>query len=164
MQDRLQWGGRFTGTPDAALLAFGSSLEEDLLLAPFDVATSRAHVAALEAGAIVDAAIANDLRAALDRVARDVADGGFAAFARASGAEDVHGAVDARVRELAPEAGAWLHAGRSRNDQVATTLALYVRDRAERGAALAVAIAREALRIAGRIDIYTNDDVEVLSL
>jgi argininosuccinate lyase len=145
VQDRLQWGGRFAGTPDAALLAFGSSLEEDLLLAPFDVATSRAHVSALEAGAIVDARVARDLRGALDAVAREVADGSFAAFARASGAEDVHGAIDARVRELAPEAGAWLHAGRSRNDQVATTLALYVRDRAERGAALAVAIAREAL-------------------
>ena len=52
-------------------------------------------------------------------------------------AEDVHGAIDARVRDLADGAGDYLHAGRSRNDQVATALALYVRDRAERGAPVA---------------------------
>jgi argininosuccinate lyase len=146
MREGLQWGGRFTGTPDPVLLDFGSSLEEDLVLASFDVATSRAHVAALESGAIVHAATANALRAALATVAREIASGEFAHYARNSGAEDVHGAVDARVRELTPGAGGSLHAGRSRNDQVATTLALYVRDRAERGAAFSAGIASEALR------------------
>ena len=62
----LQWGGRFAGAPDAALLAFGSSLEEDLVLAPFDIATSRAHVTALESGSILSASRARELRAALD--------------------------------------------------------------------------------------------------
>jgi argininosuccinate lyase len=57
----------------------------------------------------------------------------------------VHGAIDARVRDLVPEAGAWLHAGRSRNDQVATTLALYVRDRAATGSATCERIVRTAL-------------------
>jgi N-acetyl-gamma-glutamyl-phosphate reductase len=84
------------------------------------------------------------LRAALDVVADEIADGTFAAFARAGTFEDVHGAIDARVRELAGDAGASLHAGRSRNDQVATTLLLYARDRAERGRALALAIAHKA--------------------
>jgi argininosuccinate lyase len=141
----LQWGGRFAGAPDAALLAFGSSLDEDLFLAGFDVATSRAHVTALESGAILNAAHAGELRAALDIVAREIIDGTFASAARAAGAEDVHGAIDARVRELAPEAGPSLHAGRSRNDQVATTLALYVRDRAGRGADLCAGIAALSL-------------------
>jgi argininosuccinate lyase len=145
VHQQLQWGGRFAGAPDAALLAFGSSLEEDLILASFDVATSRAHVAALEAGGILPSATAQALRAALDTVAAEIAAGTFAAYAQESGAEDVHGAIDARVRELAPEAGASMHAGRSRNDQVATTLALYARDRAERGATTTAAIAREAL-------------------
>ena len=145
MNDQLQWGGRFSGTPDTALLGFGSSLEEDLVLAPFDVATSRAHVAALEAGGIIPAATADALRAALVVVAREIEDGSFAATATQSRAEDVHGAIDARVRELAPEAGGWLHAGRSRNDQGATPVALYVRDRSERGASLAATITREAL-------------------
>jgi argininosuccinate lyase len=126
----LQWGGRFGAPPDAALLNFGSSLEEDLVLAPFDVKCSRAHVDALQGGGIISAACAQELRDALDRVAAEIEDGAFYDFARASGAEDVHGAIDARVRELAPEAGEVLHAGRSRNDQVATTLLLYCADRA----------------------------------
>ncbi len=145
MPAELQWGGRFTGPPDADLLAFGSSLEEDLFLAPFDVLGSRAHVKALLGGGLIDAARAKALDEALQTVGAEVANGAFVAYARASGAEDVHGAIDARVRELAPGAGADLHTGRSRNDQVATALTLYARDRAERAAALCVAIARDAL-------------------
>lgn len=141
----LQWGGRFVAPPDGELLAFGSSLEEDLFLAPFDVVCSRAHVGALEAGGIIDAASAHALRDALHTVAAEIADGSFAARAENAVAEDVHGAIDARVRELAGDAGLSLHAGRSRNDQVATTLALYVRDRAEGGATCAAYIARAML-------------------
>ncbi len=141
----LQWGGRFTAPPDAALLAFGSSLEDDLVLAPFDVRCSRAHVTALESGGIITASVAQALRAALTTVEAEIADGSFAAHARATNAEDVHGAIDARVRELAPDAGEWLHAGRSRNDQVATTLALYVRARAAAGVELSERIVRTAI-------------------
>jgi argininosuccinate lyase len=145
VQDQLQWGGRFSAVPDAALLGFGSSLEDDLVLAPFDVECSRAHVAALAGNGIVGAAAAAALDAALATVGDEIAAGTFPAWARAGNAEDVHGAIDARVRELAGAAGAFLHAGRSRNDQVATTLLLYVRDRAARGQALAVRTARYAL-------------------
>jgi argininosuccinate lyase len=141
-QAALQWGGRFAGAPDAALIAFGSSLEDDLVLAPFDVRCSRAHVTALVNGGLLSGVAAGELRAALDIVADEIADGTFVAFARAGTFEDVHGAIDARVRELAPDAGATLHAGRSRNDQVATTLLLYTRDRAVNGGKLALAIAR----------------------
>jgi argininosuccinate lyase len=141
-QTALQWGGRFAGAPDAALIAFGSSLEDDLVLAPFDVRCSRAHVTALVEGGLLSGVAAGELRAALDIVADEIADGTFVAFARAGTFEDVHGAIDARVRELAPDAGATLHAGRSRNDQVATTLLLYARDRAATGGKLALAIAR----------------------
>lgn len=141
-QPALQWGGRFAGAPDAALIAFGSSLEDDLTLAPFDVRCSRAHVTALAGGGLLSGLAAGELRAALDVVADEIADGTFVTFARAGTFEDVHGAIDARVRELAPEAGATLHAGRSRNDQVATTLLLYARQRATLGAQLCIAIAR----------------------
>ena len=137
----LQWGGRFAGAPDPELLAFGSSLREDLLLAPFDVECSLAHVAALEEGGIIDAAAASALRTALERARGEIVDGTFERFATGGGFEDVHGAIDARVREIAGEAGESLHAGRSRNDQVATTLLLYVRDRARRCAARARRIA-----------------------
>jgi argininosuccinate lyase len=141
----FQWGGRFAAPPDSALLAFGSSLEEDLVLAPFDVACSLAHVTALESGKIIGSVTAGRLREALATVAGEIDDGCFFAEARASGAEDVHGAIDARVRALAGDAGLSLHAGRSRNDQVATTLALYVAERAAAGAALCVGAASVAL-------------------
>lgn len=138
----LQWGGRFASAPDAALLAFGSSLQDDLVLAPFDVRCSRAHVAALQGGGVLDDDDAAALRAALDRVAAEIDDGTFAAWAVAEGSfEDVHGAIDARVRTYSGTAGERLHAGRSRNDQVATTLLLYARDRAARGARIALDIA-----------------------
>lgn len=141
MVSTLQWGGRFATAPDSQLLAFGSSLEEDLVLAPFDVECSRAHVAALLAGGIINESQAATLLGALQSVHGEITDGRFSESARAGGFEDVHGAIDARVRALAGEAGEWLHAGRSRNDQVATTLLLYVRDRARSGARLAHAIA-----------------------
>jgi argininosuccinate lyase len=137
----LQWGGRFSAPPDAKLLAFGSSLAEDLVLAPFDVACSKAHVVALRDGGVLNAGDAQVLTAALDEVAAEIQAGTFAVYARESGAEDVHGAIDARVRELAPRAGELLHAGRSRNDQVATTLLLYCIDRAAFGKNLALQIA-----------------------
>jgi len=142
IETQLQWGGRFESAPDADLLAFGSSLEEDLILAGFDVDCSRAHVAALQGGGIIDEATARTLRAALAAVRDEIASGEFAGSARATQAEDVHGAIDRRVRELAPAAGELLHAGRSRNDQVATTLLLYARDRATQGRERCVAIAR----------------------
>ncbi|MGC2128680.1 MAG: hypothetical protein WA629_01165, partial [Candidatus Aquilonibacter sp.] len=91
MTKSLQWGGRFSAAPDAALLAFGSSLEDDLLLAPFDVQTSMAHVDALAGGSIIDAATAAALHGALKKVAAEIEAGTIAAFARGSGAEDVHG-------------------------------------------------------------------------
>ena len=125
----LQWGGRFAAPPNAQLLAFGSSLEDDLVLAPFDVRVSLAHVEALAGGGIIDSSRASALRTALQQVAAEIDEGTFVAFARSCGAEDIHGAIDARVRELAPEDGAFLHSGRSRNDQVATTLALYAQAR-----------------------------------
>ncbi len=144
MSKGLQWGGRFSEAPDPELIAFGSSLDEDLVLAPFDVRCSKAHVAALVGGGIVSAAQALELNAALDAVGAEIASGAFVAFARAGAFEDIHGAIDARVRELTT-AGESLHAGRSRNDQVATDLLLYARDRAADGRAICVGIATSAL-------------------
>ncbi|HLY03528.1 MAG TPA: argininosuccinate lyase [Candidatus Cybelea sp.] len=137
----LQWGGRFGAAPDAQLLAFGSSIEEDLVLAPFDVECSLGHVEALRGGKIVSETEAAELASALAAVGVEIRDGSFANYARAQPFEDVHGAIDARVREIAGVAGESLHAGRSRNDQVATTLLLYAADRALAGAKRAHAIA-----------------------
>lgn len=147
--EHLQWGGRFAEPPDPRLLAYGASLEDDLVLAPFDVRCSHAHVTAQLAGGIISQKDAEELYDALDRVGSEIAAGTFTAFARAGGFEDIHGAIDARVRELvASAAGEALHAGRSRNDQVATTLLLYARERALRAKALCIAIARRFLDLA----------------
>lgn len=147
----LQWGGRFALPPDPRLLAFGSSLEDDLVLAPFDVRCSHAHVTAQLSGNVIERSVADALFAALDQVGREIAGGEFADFARAGSFEDVHGAIDARVRQIAPSAaGEALHAGRSRNDQVATTLLLYARVRAGDGAQLCIAIARRFLELAAQ--------------
>jgi argininosuccinate lyase len=130
----LQWGGRFGVAPDAQLLAFGTSIEEDFVLAPFGVECSLGHVEALRGGKIVSEAEAAELASALAAVGVEIRDGSFANYARTQPFEDVHGAIDARVREIAGAVGESLHAGRSRNDQVATTLLLYAADRAQAGA------------------------------
>ena len=154
----MQWGGRFGVAPDAQLLAFGSSLEEDLVLASFDVECSRGHVEALRGGKIVTDAQAAELTSALAAVGVEIRDGAFANYVRAQPFEDVHGAIDARVREIVGVAGEMLHAGRSRNDQVATTLLLYALDRAQAGAerahdiaAALIARAREELELGSTV-------------
>ena len=127
-------GRPIRGAPDPQLLAFGSSLEEDLVLAPFDVECSLAHVAALVGGGIRRRVAGGDAcgRAADACVAR-------LPTARSRGwrARWIRGRArrDRRARSRAcGRAGEWLHAGRSRNDQVATTLLSYVRDRARQRA------------------------------
>lgn len=157
MSGALQWGGRFGAAPDSALLRFGSSLEEDLVLAPFDVRCSQAHVRALAGGGVLGKDQAAELQAALETVAAEIEQGSFAGFARSSGAEDIHGAIDARVRELAPASGELLHAGRSRNDQVATTLLLYCADRVARGKAL-------SLQIGAQFAAYAKEELEAGTL
>jgi argininosuccinate lyase len=149
----LQWGGRFGAAPDAQLLAFGTSIEEDLVLAPFDVECSLGHVEALRGGKIVSEADAAELASALAAVGVEIGDGGFGNYARAQPFEDVHGAIDARVREIAGVAGESLHAGRSRNDQVATTLLLYAADRALAGA-------KRAHDIAGALVARAQEELE----
>ena len=144
----LQWGGRFSQPPDPVLLGFGSSLEEDLVLAKFDVRVSLAHVEAMRQGNIVTSAQAQTLTSALEGVGKEIADGTLVSFARSKGAEDIHGAIDARVREIAGDEGEWLHAGRSRNDQVATTLLLYCAERATHGRRLSAQIGRTLASLA----------------
>ena len=78
-----QWGGRFAEPPDPLLQAYGSSLEDDLILAPFDVRCSHAHVEALLGGGIVSSACADELHAALDTVLTEIESGEFAPMARA---------------------------------------------------------------------------------
>jgi len=118
------WQGRMGVPPDDGLLAFTSSIAVDVRLAAEDVAGSRAHVRGLARAGLLTAEEAGILSTALDRVAEELAQGRFSFL---PSDEDVHTAVERRVTEMAGPAGAKLHAGRSRNDQVATDLRLWAK-------------------------------------
>jgi argininosuccinate lyase len=121
---RPLWHGRFAEDPAADLLAFTASLPFDARLAPDDIAGSRAHVAMLARVGLLNDEERALVLAALDRTEHEVSEGTFA-FVPTD--EDIHTAIERRVTELAGDAGAKLHTGRSRNDQVATALRLFVR-------------------------------------
>ncbi|MET0276061.1 MAG: argininosuccinate lyase [Acidimicrobiia bacterium] len=118
------WHGRFADGPADELLAFTESLSFDRRLAPDDIAGSLAHVAGLARGGILTPEEAATVSAALVQVGDEMAAGTFAFL---PSDEDVHTAIERRVTELAGDAGAKLHTGRSRNDQVATALRLFLR-------------------------------------
>lgn len=118
------WQGRFEGGPADELLAFTVSLPFDRRLAADDLVGSRAHVRGLLRADLLTGEEAAEVLTALDRVEAELAEGTFA-FVPTD--EDIHTAVERRVTELAGDAGAKLHTGRSRNDQVATDLRLYAK-------------------------------------
>ena len=123
------WEGRIPTGMAEAVAAFTVSLPFDRTLAPDDLAGSRAHVKGLgKAGILSDSEVAS-LIEALDLVEEEFTTG---VFAFAPDDEDVHTAIERRVTELAGDAGAKLHTGRSRNDQVATALRLWCRGRSSR--------------------------------
>jgi argininosuccinate lyase len=119
------WHGRFEGGPAAALWDFTVSLGYDRRLAPYDLAGCRVHAAGLVRAGILDDAEGAAVAAALDAVEVEMVEGRFEYLPTD---EDVHTAIERRVTELAGPAGAKLHTGRSRNDQVATAFRLFVKD------------------------------------
>jgi argininosuccinate lyase len=118
------WEGRFSGGPAEDLLSFTVSLPFDRRLADDDLAGSRAHVRGLARAGIVTDDEAGMVLAALDRVEEELRSGEFAVEPTD---EDIHTAIERRVTALAGPAGAKLHTGRSRNDQVATDLRLWTK-------------------------------------
>ncbi|MBV9823674.1 MAG: argininosuccinate lyase, partial [Actinobacteria bacterium] len=126
--DGKLWGGRFAGGPAQALAALSLSTHFDWRLARHDLAGSRAHARVLHrAGLLTDEELAGML-AALDSLDADVSSG---AFGPAPDDEDVHSALERGLLERAgPELGGRLRAGRSRNDQIATLIRMYLREQA----------------------------------
>src|SRR5262249_19944235 len=120
---RPLWHGRLADSPADDLLAFTGSLAFDRRLAADDIAGRRAHAAMLGRVGLLTDEEADAVTTALETVAAELADGTFE-FAPTD--EDIHTAVERRVTELAGPAGAKLHTGRSRNDQVALDLRLYL--------------------------------------
>jgi len=118
------WHGRFTGPGAPSLAAYTHSIGFDSRLWRDDIEGSRAHVAMLGRTGILDAADTKAVDDALITV-RDEMERGEFRFEQ--GDEDIHTAIERRVTQLAGDAGARLHTGRSRNDQVATALRLWCR-------------------------------------
>ncbi|HEX6424810.1 MAG TPA: argininosuccinate lyase [Acidimicrobiales bacterium] len=140
------WHGRFAGGPADELLAFTVSLGYDRRLAADDLAGSRAHVRGLSRAGILAGDEADVVLAALDRVEDELRSGSFA-FEPTD--EDIHTAIERRVTALAGPAGAKLHTGRSRNDQVATDLRLWAKRELGEIARRVVALQRTLLDRAG---------------
>lgn len=119
------WGGRFAGGPAEALARLSRSTHFDWQLAPYDIEGSRAHAAVLHRSGLLTDEELSRMIAALDRLATDVARNTFGPVPED---EDVHAALERGLIERAgPELGGKLRAGRSRNDQVATQLRMYLR-------------------------------------
>ncbi len=125
MSDKKLWAGRFSEPTDAFVEAFTASVEFDQRLAPQDIRGSIAHATMLARQGILSEDERDTIVAGLERIAERIAAGDFAwSVAR----EDVHMNIEAALTEAIGEAGKKLHTGRSRNDQVATDIRLWLRD------------------------------------
>ncbi|MCD6518399.1 MAG: argininosuccinate lyase [Anaerolineae bacterium] len=117
------WGGRYTEAPDELLWEFNASLRFDKRLAQVDVRGSIAYAKALGRAGILNEDEVHILLRGLEQIAREFSQGSFA-FAPTD--EDIHTAVERRLHELIGPVAGKLHTGRSRNDQVATDIRLYL--------------------------------------
>ena len=135
------WGGRFAGGPSEALAKLSVSVHFDWRLAPYDLRASKAHARVLHGAGLLTDDEATRMLLALDELAEQVRTG---AFRPTVADEDVHTALERGLLEKLGTLGGKLRAGRSRNDQVATDLRLYLRDQA-RQLVLAIAELETAL-------------------
>ncbi len=120
------WGGRFEASPDEVMEAINASIDFDRRLYAEDIAGSIAHVTMLAKQGIVSLGDADAIADGLRRVQAEIEAGGFP-FDRAL--EDIHMNIEARLAALIGPAAGRLHTARSRNDQVATDLRLWLRAR-----------------------------------
>jgi argininosuccinate lyase len=139
------WGGRFGASPAEAFERLNASIPFDIRLAPYDIQGSIAHARMLGERGIITVKEVEDLVRGLRSVLEEVWSG---RFSWALSDEDVHTAVERRLRELVGDVALKLHTGRSRNDQVALDLRLFVRDAAERIRAALLAAMRALVEVA----------------
>jgi argininosuccinate lyase len=116
--------GRFAAETDALMQAFSSSTSMDLAIAGDDIAGSRAHAAMLSEVGILTADEARAIDDGLQRIARELAEG---SWIPGDDHDDIHMAIEARLTQAIGEPGRRLHTARSRNDQVATAVRLWLK-------------------------------------
>ena len=119
------WGGRFTKETDKLVYNFNASISFDQKFYEQDIRGSRAHVQMLARQGILTEQEKEKILAGLDSIRKDVQDGKLEI---SSEYEDIHSFVEANLIDRIGDAGKKLHTGRSRNDQVALDMKLYVRD------------------------------------
>jgi len=139
------WGGRFEGGPNAEMQAFSESLDTDMLMWREDIAGSLAHVTMLGEVGLLTAEEAATIKTGLEKVEADLNAGWMPDISL----EDIHMAVETKLGEhIGPLAGK-LHTARSRNDQVATDVRLWLRARLD---GLDEALARLVAAICDRVE------------
>jgi argininosuccinate lyase len=128
-QSVKMWSGRFREPLDAQFEAWQRSIVFDWRLLPQEVAASKAHASALAAAGVLTKDETAELRAALDDIAAaHASEAGQAQVRNHPSAEDIHHYVELSLVERIGSLGLKLHTGRSRNEQIATDLRLYVRE------------------------------------
>ncbi len=123
------WGGRFTGEIDPGFADFNRSFGFDQRLFDADVRASIAHCDGLQGAGVLAPAEANQIKNALNQILEQSRNADYFDQVKA---EDVHSFVEARLFEMIGNTGGKLHSGRSRNDQVATDLRLWLREEIDR--------------------------------
>ncbi|MBB3809973.1 argininosuccinate lyase [Pseudochelatococcus contaminans] len=123
------WGGRFASSPAALMEAINASIDFDKRLADQDIRGSLAHSDMLAAQGIIGAADRDAIHAGLAEVRKDIEAG---TFTFSTALEDIHMNVEQRLKEIAGEPAGRLHTARSRNDQVAVDVRLWVREAHDR--------------------------------
>jgi argininosuccinate lyase len=123
--DTRMWGGRFNEPTDEFVQAFTASVSFDRRLANADIEGSRAHAMMLQHIGVLSAEELDAISSGLQQIRDEIAE---ERFAWSVALEDVHMNIEARLTELIGAAGKKLHTGRSRNDQIATDIRLYLRE------------------------------------
>ena len=145
------WGGRFAQGPEESVFALSRSVHFDWRLAPYDLRSSKAHLAILKKSGLIAIKDAEAIAKALNELAAEVTSGKFVAI---DSDEDVHSALERGLTEKLGSVGGALRAGRSRNDQVTTDLRLFSIDHMLEIARLITALQVAILEKAAE---YVND-------
>ena len=145
------WGGRFAQGPEESVFALSRSVHFDWRLAPYDLRSSKAHLAILKKSGLIAAKDAEAIEKALKELSTEVTSGKFVAI---DTDEDVHSALERGLTEKLGAVGGALRAGRSRNDQVTTDLRLFSIDHMLEIARLITALQSAILKKASE---YVND-------
>ena len=123
------WGGRFNEPTDEFVKIFGASVAFDKTLALYDIEGSIAHATMLMEAKVLTSDELKKILKGLEQVKQEIVSG---EFTWSIDLEDVHMNIESRLTEICGEPGKKLHTGRSRNDQVATDIRLYLRDNVQR--------------------------------